>query len=152
MRKPDQGLQKCCFAEWLRVQKVLSTYRSILWLAHKVSSPLCAGCIYFQFCAKSLFARVRFKSLLPCQDLASTSASSTGLKTVVEVHGKLESCCYLLNIPAVCKCVSSVDLLKCCHTEMEDQTGCLTQSQYIDTGPTSPSTDPLTPGIWQGSH
>ena len=28
----------------------------------------------------------------------------------------------------------------------------LTQSQHTDTGPTSPSTDPITPGAWQGSH
>ena len=42
----------------------------------------------------------------------------------------------------------------CCHTEIEaaDQTFYLTQSQYTDTGPTSPSTDPITPGAWQGSH
>ena len=42
----------------------------------------------------------------------------------------------------------------CCHTEIEvaDQTFHLTQSQYTDTVPTSPSTDPLTPGAWQGSH
>ena len=41
-----------------------------------------------------------------------------------------------------------------CHTEMEaaDQTFHLTQSQYTDTGPTSPSADPITPGAWQGSH
>ena len=26
----------------------------------------------------------------------------------------------------------------------------LTQSQYTDTGLTSPSTDPITPGAWQG--
>ena len=40
------------------------------------------------------------------------------------------------------------------HTEIEvaDQTVHLTQSQYTDTGPTSPSTDPITPGAWQGSH
>ena len=39
------------------------------------------------------------------------------------------------------------------HTEIEvaDQTY-LTQSQYSDTGPTSPSADPITPGAWQGSH
>ena len=37
---------------------------------------------------------------------------------------------------------------KCCHTETEvaDQTFCLTQSQYADTGPSSPSTDTITPG------
>ena len=46
------------------------------------------------------------------------------------------------------------DNFTCCHTEIEvaDQTFYLTQSQYTDTGPTSPSTDPLTPGAWQGSH
>ena len=46
------------------------------------------------------------------------------------------------------------DSFTCCHTEIEaaDQTFHLTQSQYTDTGPTSPSTDPITPGAWQGSH
>ena len=46
------------------------------------------------------------------------------------------------------------DNFTCCHTEREvaDPTFYLTQSQYTDTGPTSPSTDPITPGAWQGSH
>ena len=46
------------------------------------------------------------------------------------------------------------DNFTCCHTEIEvaDQTFYLTQSQYTDTGPTSPSTDPIIPGAWQGSH
>ena len=46
------------------------------------------------------------------------------------------------------------DNFMCCHTEIEvaDQTFHLTQSQYTDTGPTSPSADPNTPGAWQGSH
>ena len=46
------------------------------------------------------------------------------------------------------------DNFTCCHTEIEvaDQTFQLTQSQYTDTGPTSPSTDPITPGPWQGSY
>ena len=46
------------------------------------------------------------------------------------------------------------DSCTCCHTEIEvaDQTFHLTQSQYTDTGPTSPSTDQITPGAWQGSH
>ena len=41
-----------------------------------------------------------------------------------------------------------------CHTEIEaaDQTFYLTQSQYTDTGPTSPNVDPITPGAWQSSH
>ena len=46
------------------------------------------------------------------------------------------------------------DNFMCCHTEIEvaDQTFYLTQSQYTDTGPTSPSADPISPGAWQGSH
>ena len=45
----------------------------------------------------------------------------------------------------------SAQILRC-HTEIEvsDQTGYLTQ--YTDTGQTIPSSDPVTPGTWQGSH
>ena len=43
---------------------------------------------------------------------------------------------------------SAQTIFTCCHTEVEvaDQTFYLTQSQYTDTGPTSPSTDPIMPG------
>ena len=63
----------------------------------------------------------------------------------------------LLNVQATCECISGTicsDNLTCCHTEIEiaDQTFHLTQSQYTDTGLTSPSADPITPGAWQGSH
>ena len=46
------------------------------------------------------------------------------------------------------------DNFTCCHTEIEaaDQAFYLTQSQYTNTGPTSPSADPISPGAWQGSH
>ena len=46
------------------------------------------------------------------------------------------------------------DNFTCCHTEIEvaDPTFYFTQSQYTDTGPTSPSADPTMPGAWQGSH
>ena len=46
------------------------------------------------------------------------------------------------------------DNLTCCHTEIEaaDQSFHLTLSYYTDTGPTSPSADPITPDAWQGSH
>ena len=42
----------------------------------------------------------------------------------------------------------------CCHTETEaaNQACCLIRSRHLtDTEPTSPSTDPLTPGAWKGS-
>ena len=35
----------------------------------------------------------------------------------------------------------------CCKTEVANQTLCLTQSQYTDTGPASPSADPIT-RVW----
>ena len=40
------------------------------------------------------------------------------------------------------------DSFPSCHIEIEvaDQAFYLTQSQYTDTGPTIPSTDPITPG------
>ena len=46
------------------------------------------------------------------------------------------------------------DNFTCCHTEIEvaDQMFYLTQSQYTDTGLTSPSADPITLGAWQGNH
>ena len=49
---------------------------------------------------------------------------------------------------------SCSDKFTCCHTEIEvaDQTLYLTQSQYNDRGPISPSADPIKPGAWQGSH
>ena len=45
---------------------------------------------------------------------------------------------------------SACTISTCCHTEVEaaDPTFYLTQSQYTDTRPTSPSTDPITPGAW----
>ena len=65
---------------------------------------------------------------------------------------------WLLNVPATGYSASRgricSDNFTCCHTEIDvaDQTFYLTQSQYTDTGPTSPSADPITPGAWQGSH
>ena len=43
---------------------------------------------------------------------------------------------------------------RCCHadTDSADQTCYLTKSHCADTGPTSLSTDPVTTGVWQGSH
>ena len=64
--------------------------------------------------------------------------------------------CWLLNVPATCVSQGWIcsDNFTCCHSEIEfaDQNFHLIQSQYTDTRPTSPSTDPITPGAWQGSH
>ena len=47
---------------------------------------------------------------------------------------------------------ASVAQGRICSDNFTDQTFYLTQSQNTDTDPTSPSTDPITPGAWQGSH
>ena len=49
--------------------------------------------------------------------------------------------CWLLNVQA------SVSRGRICSSTFYP-----TQSQYTDTGPTSPNADPETPGAWQGSH
>ena len=48
----------------------------------------------------------------------------------------------------------STDNFTCCHSEIEvaDQAFYLTQSQYTDTEPTSPSADPTMPSACKGSH
>ena len=66
--------------------------------------------------------------------------------------------CWLVDVPATCYSVSQGPICPnnctCYHTEIEpaDQTFYLTQLQYTDTRPTNPSTDPVTPGAWQGSY
>ena len=74
-----------------------------------------------------------------------------------QAPGRVVFVCWLLNVPATGKCISdgsAQTILRACHTEVEaaDQTFYLTQSQYTDTGLTSPSVDPITPGTCQGSH
>ena len=89
------------------------------------------------------------------------------IRRVKLLHHKAASCC--IRVCGVCLLVGCLtsqqhasvsqgrifsDNFTCCHTEIEvaDPTFYLTQSQYTDTGPTSPSADPITPGAWQGSH
>ena len=62
-------------------------------------------------------------------------------------------CCWLVG-KSPSKRISGTDLLRQnCHTgiEIAGQTCYLTQSQYVDTWPTSPSTDPVTSNAWQVS-
>ena len=74
--------------------------------------------------------------------------------TFLILHGLFVCCLASQQQASVSQGRICTDNFTCCHTEIEvaDQTFHLTQSQYTDTGPTSPSTDPITPGAWQGSH
>ena len=97
--------------------------------------------------------------------LASTADITTGLQLCkTKALRRLKNC--LISDSLFVGCLTSQqqasvsqgricsDNFTCCHTEIEvaDQTFYLTQSQYTDTGPTSPSADPIMPGAWQGSH
>ena len=70
------------------------------------------------------------------------------------IRGWLVACLTSQQQASVSKGRICSDNFTRCHTEIEvtDQTFYLTQSQYTDTGPTSPSADPLSPGARQGSH
>ena len=92
--------------------------------------------------------------------LSSINFSSSASLRITTGISKGKSCLFfwLLNFQATCYSVSQgricSDNCACCHTEIEvaDPTFYLTQSQYTDTAPTSPSADPVTTGAWQGSH
>ena len=40
----------------------------------------------------------------------------------------------------------------CCHTQRLQIKLAISLNQFTDTGPASPSTDSIMPGVWQGSH
>ena len=76
------------------------------------------------------------------------------LQTFLVTVGWLDGCLTSQQQASVSQGRICSDNFTCCHTEIEvaDPMFYLTQSQYTDTGPTSPSADPITPGAWQGSH
>ena len=64
---------------------------------------------------------------------------------------------WLHNIPATCTECLRTDILRQCnvlpHCDKSYRSNLLSyQSGYTDTSPTSPSTDTVVPGAWQGSH
>ena len=65
-----------------------------------------------------------------------------------------QTVCWLQEHASVFQGRVCSDNFTCCHTETEvaDQTFYLTQSQYTDTGRTSPNADFIMAGAWQGSH
>ena len=92
------------------------------------------------------------------EDMKTTGTSCSSVKKVAQNGAALElllvGCLTSQQHASVSQGRICTDNFTCCHTEMEaaDQTFHLIQSQYTDTGPTSPSADPITPGAWQGSH
>ena len=112
------------------------------------------------FSSMGLVSRTRGSSLCHGGRMAPQQLTPS-LAVVVKVSASsLFVCCLFIGCLTSQQhaCVSQErtcsDKSTCCHTEKEvaDPTFHLTQSQYTDTGPTSPSTNPITPGTWQGSH
>ena len=65
--------------------------------------------------------------------------------------------CWLLNAPATCWCISGMDLRRQLYMLPRWDRNCRSnfvsqQSQYTDTGPTSPSADPIRADTWQASQ
>ena len=83
-----------------------------------------------------------------------TAVHSLGYKVqkdnamITTLHGWLVCCLASQQHASVSRGQICSGNFTCCHTEIEvaDQTFYLTQSQYTDTGPTSPNTDPVRPG------
>ena len=106
-------------------------------------------------CSCCLSTRRRLTSCLRC----AGDKEFWNCFTCHSIGGK-GGCCWLVGCltsqqhASVSQGRVCTDNFTCCHTEVEvvDQTFYLTQSQYRDIGPTSPSTDPIMPGAWQGSH
>ena len=121
-------------------------------------SVCCAGCWHWTIsivCGKD----VRFK----CGGLGFSSRPShtmPWLSSFLTVTGSSYNVCWLVGCltsqqhASVSQARICSDNFTCCHaeTEVADHIFYLTQSQYTDTRPTSPSADPVIPGAWQGIH
>ena len=106
-------------------------------------------------CACTLHTHTCTHTHIPTHTRTHTH-THTHIYIYIYIERERDVCWLVADVPATCECISGTDLLNfmCCHTEIDvaDQTFHLTQSQYTDTGPTSPSTDPIMPGASQGSH
>ena len=100
-----------------------------------------------------------YRKKSPQRRIEPTTLYQAGQRAQHSTNGPLTSCkivCWLFALtPQQHASVSQgricSDNFTCCHTETTDQSFHLTQSQYTDTGPTIPSTVPVTPGAWQGN-
>ena len=121
----------------------------IFWCPHLLSSPLPHPFHHHLFICLSLSLSILSLRLFVCEVCQSVHLASAQCDVCL-----LVGCLTSQQQASVSQGRICTDNFTCCHTEIEaaDQTFHLTQSQYTDTGPTSPSADPITPGAWQGSH
>ena len=142
------------------------------WSVGRLSTCLVASLVLFVFYARSFVRRTRWSQWPSGQSAIRLGSGKSGKRTplsTVESNqllktwhctrfydrvGWLIGCLMPKHHVSVSQGRICLDNCTCCHTEIkvEDQISSLIQSQYTDTGPTSPSTDPITPSAWQGSH
>ena len=128
----------------------------------------CLNCLFLKSFDKTPFPLIYDKTILYSRNQKTnydrekrkSNPGSHDTNIAMQINITKEAVCLLVG------CVTSQqhasvsqgricsDNFTCCHIEIEvaDQIFHLTQSQYTDTRPTSPSTDPITPGACQGSH
>ena len=99
-------------------------------------------------------ANIRPTSYRQLTTLDHLKPTALGQRQMSAVLQSLFVCCLTSQQQAIVYLRDGSAQTMCCHTEVEaaDQTFYLTQSQYTDTGPTSPHADLIMPGVWQGSH
>ena len=89
-----------------------------------------------------------FKHILDTHFASCCDVKQPGKKNCLFV-----GCLTSFNMRVYLRDGSARTILRAAHWERScNQTFCLIQSQHTDTGPTSPSTVPIMPGVWQGSH
>ena len=118
--------------------------RTLFWAALAIPVQLVHCCFSSASVSRLQLLRGRSLFLSPC----GFQVRDAGFLRVCPIQSNF--------LRSICSATGRIcsDNCTCCHTEIEaaDQTFYLTQSQYTDTSPTSPSTDPVTQGAWQGSH
>ena len=118
--------------------------------------PQQKGCKSCQICSTSSFLSLAWWRCWTWveQSHMHKNVTNTLTRTDLAGVGLLVACLTSKQHARVSQGRTCTDNCMCCHIEIEvpDQTFYLTQSQYTDTGSTSPSADPIMPGAWQGSH
>ena len=129
---------------------------SILWLG-ETESLICS--FYLSGAARTVWANppLRYTRMLACQAINKYKEILnivTTTKMMLQMILLFAGCLTSQQHASVSQGRVCSNNFTYCLPEIEvaDPTPYLTQSQYTDTGPTSPSTDLITPGAWQGSH
>ena len=145
--KPSQNtclISFCIKADWTREKQIQLDLPTMV-------NEICCGHGYCATQCRLLQSTRRGRA---CRSHPSSSRAIKSGRTDMAVSPPVGDVVAAARVVVVSQGRTCSDNFTCCHTEAEvaDQTFDLNQSQHTDTGPTSPSAVPRTPGAWQGSH